>query len=229
MHRDSRNPAPAASGGGLVLALSLIAVLFSACSSSRRSDTGDASVMLFDGRTLNGWVQRGGRADYFVEDGVIVGRTTANEPNSFLCTTEEFDDFSLELEFKVDPALNSGVQIRSESRADYRDGRVHGYQVEIDPSPRAWTGGIYDESRRGWLADLRNNEPARAAFRPGEWNQLRIEAIGPHLRTWINGVPAAEIIDSMTTRGFIALQVHDVGPRTDPLEVRWRRLKILAD
>ncbi|MFM7099824.1 MAG: DUF1080 domain-containing protein, partial [Verrucomicrobiota bacterium] len=103
---------------------------------------------------------------------------------------------------------------------------VHGYQVEIDPSPRAWTGGLYDEGRRGWLADLKNNEAARMAFRSNDWNALRIECRGDRLRTFLNGVPAADLQDSLTPSGFIGLQVHGVGRRTDPLEIRWRSIRI---
>jgi len=116
---------------------------------------------LLDGKTLHGWVQHGGKAAYRVEDGEIVGSTVPNTPNSFLCTEKTFGDFILELDFKVDPKLNSGVQIRSECFDEPKTieaggktikipaGRVHGYQVEIDPSPRAWTAGIYDEGRAG--------------------------------------------------------------------------------
>ena len=121
-------------------------------------------VSLFNGKNLDGWVQRGGKAKYSVEDGVIVGKTVPNTPNSFLCTERDYDNFELELEFKVHPELNSGVQIRSNSLPDYKNGRVHGYQVEIDPSERAWSAGIYDESRRGWICDLKDNTKARYAL-----------------------------------------------------------------
>jgi hypothetical protein len=179
---------------------------------------------LFDGKSLQGWVQRGGQATYAVEEGTIVGRTVTNTPNSFLCTDKDYGDFVVELEFKVDPRLNSGVQIRSESRPDHKNGRVHGYQVEIDPSARAWTGGIYDEGRRGWLFKLEDNEAARKAFRPGAWNHLRIEAVGDAIKTWLNGVPAADLRDKMTPRGFIALQVHS--SKEAGLSVRWRNLRL---
>ncbi|MHC4767000.1 MAG: 3-keto-disaccharide hydrolase [Planctomycetota bacterium] len=181
---------------------------------------------LFDGRTLEGWRRLGGRAEYRVEDGQIVGTTRPGEPNSFLCTERLFDDFVLELEFRVDPELNSGIQIRSNSLAEYHDGRVHGYQVEIDPSDRAWSGGIYDEGRRGWLAPLDEASPARQAFRPYGWNRLRVAARGDTLMTWLNGVAAAHLVDSMTPQGFIGLQVHGVGDRADPLHVRWRDIRI---
>jgi hypothetical protein len=197
---------------------------------------------LFNGQNLEGWVQRGGSAKYRVEDDAIVGESVPNTSNSFLCTEKEYGDFELELEFKVHPELNSGIQIRSEcfdepkvlrikdgdSEREIKiaAGRVHGYQVEIDPQKRAWSGGIYDEGRRGWLFNLDNNEAARKAFRPNEWNRFRIVAKGPSIKTWINDVPAADLMDDMTSRGFIALQVHGVGDRTDPLQVRWRNIRI---
>jgi hypothetical protein len=180
--------------------------------------------MLFNGENLDGWEQKNGNAKYEVQDGVIVGTTVKGEPNSFLCTDKDYGNFILELEFKV-ADMNSGIQIRSNSNEEYRNGRVHGYQVEIDPSGRAWTGGIYDEARRGWLYDLRNNEAARNAFKPGEWNKFHIEAIGDHIRTWINGVPASNLYDDMTREGFIGLQVHS-HPRSGE-QVMWRNIRIL--
>jgi len=195
-------------------------------------------ISLFNGRDLEGWVQRGGQAKYRVENGELVGESVPRTPNSFLCTTRVFTNFILELEFKPMRGLNSGVQVRSECFDEPRTvvlagktysipaGRVHGYQVEIDPSERAWTGGIYDEARRGWLRDLRDNEPARRAFKADAWNTLRIECRGDLLKTWLNGVPAAELRDGVTPAGFIALQVHGVGERTEPLQVRWRNVRL---
>ena len=195
-------------------------------------------VSLFNGKDLEGWVQRGGKANYRAEGGEILGTSVPKTSNSFLCTKKDYSDFILELEFKVHPALNSGVQIRSQcfdeprtvelngSRYKIPAGRVHGYQVEIDPSARAWTGGIYDEGRRGWLVDLKQNEAARQAFKQTEWNKFRIECRGDSIKTWLNGVPAADLKDSLTPSGFIGLQVHAVKGRTEPLEVRFRNLRI---
>jgi hypothetical protein len=195
-------------------------------------------VSLFNGKNLDGWVARGGKAKYTVEDGQIIGTSVPNTGNSFLCTKTDYADFVLELEFKVDPSLNSGVQIRSHcfdepktvelngKKIKIPAGRVHGYQVEIDPSPRAWTGGIYDEGRRGWLNDLKNNEAARKAFKQNAWNKFRIECRGASIKTWLNGVPAADLKDSVTPSGFIGLQVHGVGKKEQALEVRFRNLRI---
>ena len=179
---------------------------------------------LFDGKTLNGWIQRGGKAKYAVEDGMIVGTTVLNTPNSFLCTEKNYTDFILELEFLVEPGMNSGIQIRSHSFKHYKDYRVHGYQVEIDTSDRAWSAGIYDEARRGWLFDLKDKPEAQKAFKQGQWNHYRIEAIGDRIQTWINGVPAADLKDDMTSTGFIALQVH--GSKEADKKIKWRNIRI---
>ncbi|MCB1237530.1 MAG: SMP-30/gluconolactonase/LRE family protein [Verrucomicrobiae bacterium] len=181
---------------------------------------------LFDGKSIDGWVQRGGEAKYTVEDGAIVGTTVPKTPNSFLCTPRDYGDFVLEVEFKVDPQMNSGIQFRSLSTPDYQNGRVHGYQAEIDPSNRGWSCGIYDEGRNGWLNDLRHNRAAQYAFKQNDWNHYRIEAIGNRLRTWINGVPAADLTDDTTASGFIALQVHGIGNREETMQVRWRNIRI---
>lgn len=186
---------------------------------------------LFDGKTLKGWEQKGGKAKYAVEDGQIVGTTVLDTSNSFLCTKQFYSDFILELEFKVDDALNSGVQIRSNSFPEYNNGQVHGYQVEIDPSGRGWSGGIYDESRRGWLAKVDDGNAAQKAFKNGQWNSFRVEAIGDTLKTWINGVPAAHLYDTKTRSGFIALQVHSVGndKTKEGIQVRWRNIRIISE
>ena len=122
------------------------------------------TVNLFNGKDLTGWKILNGKAKYEVKNGEIIGTTVQGEPNSFLATEEEYGDFILSLEFKIDAGTNSGVQFRSESKADYQKGRVHGYQLEIDPSARAWTGGIYDEARRLWLYPLEYNHKKKIFF-----------------------------------------------------------------
>jgi hypothetical protein len=184
----------------------------------------DGFVPLFDGKTTAGWVQRGGQAVYAVEDGAIVGRTVLDTPNSFLCPPKEYADFVLEFEVMVDPKLNSGVQVRSLSDPAYRAGVVHGYQIEIDPSERGWSGGIYDEQRRGWLQKPEHDEAARRAFRNGQWNRYRVEANGDRLRTWVNDVPVSDLTDGMTRSGFIGFQVHSA--RDAGLVVRWRNIRL---
>jgi len=182
-------------------------------------------------KDLSAWEQLNGTAPFKVEKGgVVVGTTVLDSPNSFICTKEKYGDFILEFDTWFDPQMNSGVQIRSESKADYQNGRVHGYQIELDPSTRAWSGGIYDEARRGWLYTLDKNPAGQKALKVGEWNHYRVEAIGNSIRTWVNGVPCADLVDGMTPSGFIALQVHSIGKdeKKVGLQVKWKKIRIMT-
>ncbi len=174
---------------------------------------------LFPARSTEGWHIVGGKADFSMRDGVLTGHGTDTR-NAFLVSPRNYGDFVLDLELRIDEG-NSGIQIRSQVREDEGSGSLVGYQVEIDPTPRSWSGGIYDEGRRGWLFDLKDNEEARNAFKPGEWNRYVIECRGPWFRTWVNGVPAANGVDIMDEDGRIAFQVHS-GRTT----VHWRRVMI---
>ena len=212
--------------------LALAVVVVGGCNSADRGSKQSKSteavtgheVVIFDGKTLNGWAKRGGDAQYRVENGAIVGETRPDQPNTFLCTVREYSNFRLDLEFKIDTELNSGIQIRSHARPEDGRERVFGYQVEIDPSDRAWTAGFYDEARRGWLASP--SAEAMTVFKQNDWNHLTVEAQGTQIRTWLNGVPATTLHDSMDASGFIGLQVHGVGSRADPLHVSWRNIQM---
>ncbi len=184
-------------------------------------------VSLFNGKDFSGWVIRGEQVknDYRVEDRQVVGTSKPNSQNTFLCTEKEYTDFILELEVKVDTGMNSGIQFRSRSLPEYKNGRVHGYQAEIDPSDRAWSGGLYDEAARGWLVDLKNNPQGQKAFKKFDWNKYRIEAEGTLVRIFLNGVKTTEFTDTIQTSGFIALQVHGT-QKERPMEVRWRNIRL---
>lgn len=189
-----------------------------------------ASIELFNGKDLTGWTQKNGTATYRVEDGAVVGKTSEGSPNSFLATNEEYANFELTFEVKVDDALNSGVQIRSRSLPDKDNGRVHGPQVEIATNGTA--GFIYGEALgTGWLSDEKGemtDETKKAAFKKGEWNKYRVVADGKSIKTWINGVPVADTLDEKSGHetGFIALQVHGIGKGQGPYEVRWRNIQL---
>jgi hypothetical protein len=200
---------------------------------------------LFNGRNLDGWEVKNGQAKYEVVNGTIVGTTAEGSPNSFLCTTRNYSDFILEFDVNTDVGLNSGVQIRSHVydqdrtvetnngkqmvKRQQRKGRVHGYQVEVSTEKAANSGGIYDEARRGWLANpaesLNANAACSKAFKDGQWNHYRIEARGDSLKTWLNGVACSDLKDSMDTEGFIGLQVHQYKGEK-PASVRWRNVRI---
>jgi len=187
----------------------------------------DGWKSLFNGKDLTGWHQLNGEANYRVENSEIVGTTVSNTPNSFLATDQDYGDFILELDLLVSNEMNSGIQFRSICNPDVMKGRVHGYQCEVDPSVRAWSGGIYDEARRGWLYTGELNPAAKPAFKLGEWNHYRIECVGSSIRTWLNGVPVAYVLDDMTPSGLIALQVHAIGKDDQPgKQIRWKNIRI---
>jgi len=203
--------------------ISLMLVCACSCSS-------DGWEKLFNGKDLAGFKQLNGQAPYKVENGMLIGVSVSGQPNSFLATEKDYGDFILEFEVLCDDGLNSGVQFRSLSLPEYQNGRVHGYQCEIDPSDRAWSGGIYDEARRGWLVTLLDNEAGRQAYRKNDWNHYRIEAIGEKIRIWLNGVNTANLYDNETLTGFIAFQVHGIGNQTalEGKEIKWKNIRILT-
>jgi hypothetical protein len=179
---------------------------------------------LFNGHDLSNWVQRNGWAVYRIEGEDIVGTTSNRSPNSFLCTREEFGDFELRFEVKVDNALNSGVQFRSKSIADRDNGRVHGPQVEICAGPGP-AGYIYGEATgRNWLSP---EQASTDAFKNEDWNEYRIRAQGKRFQTWINGRLIEDITDQASpSEGFIGLQVHGISENSGPYQVRWRNISI---
>ena len=200
---------------------------------------------LFNGQNLAGWEVKGAaESNFYVKDGILVAETKLGLPNTFLATKRTYGDFELEVEFLVPDGINTGVQIRSSqhkeqtttpylngrleaSERTWQAGRVHGYQIEIDPSERAWTGGFYEEGGRGWLVPLTENQAARQAFKPNDWNRFRIIAQGNHFQTWINDVPAIDTHDDKAADGFIALQLHSIKDTSqEGKQILWRKIRI---
>lgn len=229
------------------IAIACLAGLFlSACGGPKNTASSGHTLNLFDGTSLDGWQNFGG-GKFYVEDGAIVGEAAPALPNSFLATNEMYEDFELEVEFKIDPLLNSGIQIRSNVYPEdttttrwgglfnddgtknvrervWEKGRFWGYQVEIDPTERGWSGALYEEGGRGFLHTPESTD----AYKPGEWNHFKIVARGDHLQTWLNGTPIADVHDDLTPTGYIALQLHGIGKSTEKIgqKVRWRNIRL---
>ena len=187
---------------------------------------------LFDGKTLNGWKQVTGSAPYSVENGMIVGTTIDKSPNSFLVSDQKFTgDFVLEMETMLsDVNTNSGIQFKSnfDPKANNGKGRVYGYQYELDPSSRKWSGGIYDEGRREWLYPGSYNSKGQQLFTPNVFHKMRIECIGNSVKTWLDGVPVSYLVDSLSVNeGLLALQVHSIGkPEHADIKICWKNIRI---
>ncbi len=187
---------------------------------------------LFNGKNFKGWEQLDGEADYRIEEGAVIGTSKTGTPNSFMATKKTYGDFIMEYEMKMDRGLNSGVQFRSTALRPDGSERVNGYQVECDDhDDRPWVGGIYEEASRGWLYPMSHNLKANKVFKPGEWNQFRIEAVGNVIRTYINGVNFANLVDDYRSEGLIALQVHGIGSNTknEGKEIAWKNIRILTE
>jgi hypothetical protein len=196
----------------ILIATCVLSYLILSCSPTEKTEVGEWRE-LFDGQTLAGWKAVMGEAPFEIKDGVIIGYAKANTPNTFLVTDEVFEDYIFEVDLKIeDLTSNSGVMVRGQFDPSARDGKglVFGYQIEADPTERAWSGGLYDEARRGWLYPLDLNPKAKSAFKMGEWNTYRIEAIGNEIKSWINGQEVAYVVDEMDAKGFIGLQVHSI-------------------
>ena len=212
-----------------------LTLILSLAGAARAAD--DAPMKpLFDGRTLDGWAVKGGIAEYRAEDGCIVGRTVEGSANTFLCTTRDYADFVLEFDVKCDVELNSGCQIRSHVYAkDTEDakkhvrkaGVVYGYQCEIATEASGNCGNFWDEARNTkWWDDFSQKPGARKAFKDNVWNHYRIVAQGDRMRSWVNGVPAADFCDKTDAAGFVGLQVHGIKKGTGPFQVRWKNIRI---
>jgi len=188
-------------------------------------------VSIFDGKTLKGWTQRNGTATYRVEEGVIIGKTKEGSPNSFLCSDKLYDNFDLKFDVKVDNGLNSGVQVRSQTK-DGPMGRVNGPQIEIESSGKngAESGYIYGEAAGGWMTPKEKLIPHKH-FKDEQWNTYRVLAQGPRIQVWINDQQISDLTHEEKfkshPKGFIGLQVHSIRKDSGPFEVRWRNLEII--
>jgi hypothetical protein len=174
-----------------------------------------APETLFDGKSLAGW--EGDPKWWRVEDGALTGgsRTEKVPHNYFLATQRSFQNFDLRLRLKLTGTpgtgmINSGVQIRSIRVPNNTE--MAGYQVDAG---EGWWGKLYDESRRRRvIAEPVDAAAVKAAVRKDDWNEYRIRAEGPRIRSWINGVPALDYTEAeprTAADGRIAVQIHSGG------------------
>ncbi|MCH7473243.1 MAG: DUF1080 domain-containing protein [Gemmatimonadetes bacterium] len=169
---------------------------------------------LFNSRNLDGW-RIHGTERWYVENGELVCASGPDAEYGYLATEKIYKDFDLTLEFKQEADGNSGVFFRSSLEGT----RITGWQAEVAP-PGGFTGGIYESYGRGWL--IQPEEEKDRALRMGEWNTMRVRAVGDHVTTWLNGVQMIDLVDEKIGEadGVIALQIHSGGG----IRVRWRNL-----
>ena len=192
-------------------------------------------ITLFNGTDFSGWkiVALGDPAPAVVEGGAMVLRQRINTvEHTFVATEGQYGDFILELDLKDDPGFNSGILLRCVESAADAHVRLNGYQVKIDNTPRAWTGGVFDDfgNTWRWMYDLADNEAGRAAFKLGEWAHFRIECLGPVIKVWVNGVPTCHLRNEKYAKGYIAFKIHSLGNRPKATEntIRLKNIRIIT-
>lgn len=221
----------------------LIAFFISIFFSCTTSENGWESI--FDGESLSGWTtDRVTDSKCYVDNKTIVGEITRTM--YYLRSEKEYSNFILELEFKADSGVNSGVQIRSDflkedktciyvsggddlkaGEKTFRAGEFGGYQIEIETSKRSWCGGFYEQCGRGWLQPMNHNEPSRKALKPNDWNHLRIMANKDKFQSWLNGAPATNFQDTIKMNGYLAFQIHNsADPKILGRKIKFRNIRI---
>ncbi|MBT4530390.1 MAG: DUF1080 domain-containing protein, partial [Phycisphaerae bacterium] len=168
---------------------------------------------LFPNDSLEGWHIVGPQISYTLNDGVLTGEGNERR-NSFLTSDKAYSDFYLKVDVKIIRG-NSGIQVRSHDIGN----RLTGYQIEADPSERAWSGGLYDEGRRAWLQPP--NENVRDAFNLEKWNTYEIWCVGPRIKAKVNGKTTTNFLDFMDLSGYIGFQIHSGNSK-----VQWRNATI---
>lgn len=210
--------------GVLLVAFALVLMGCQSGSDSGAESSAADWQTLFDGESLDGWTNPYEWGEARIEDGVIELQA---DDKFFLVTEETYDDFVFEGEVRVpDRESNSGFMFRAQVDTN----RVYGYQAEVDPSDRAWSGGLYDEGRRGWLnppegdstAGVTFREEHGDAFNPTGWNEYRIRAVGDSLKIWVNGEMTTVHHDTVDSEGVIGIQHHG----EDGKIYRFRNLRI---
>jgi putative membrane-bound dehydrogenase-like protein len=175
--------------------------------------TKDNASGFFNGHDLTGWT--GDSQLWSVENGQIVGRSPGIKHNTFLVSDLAAKNFRLSLEVKlVKDQGNSGVQFRSEMLDGFNE--MRGYQADIGPD---WWGKLYEENGRTLLW----KKSGEQFLKKGDWNKYEVEAVGSHIRTWLNGQLCVDLDDPAGKRsGVFALQLH----AGDPTEVRFRNIRL---
>jgi hypothetical protein len=215
----------------IILSIPMLGMLWvlSHCTSSDK----DPWLKIFNGMDTDGWEIRDGSAEAWVEEGLLVTQQVDSLNFPYLVYREVLSDFILECEVKLTGPLNSGILIRGISDPGLNNGRIHGFQMEIDQTERRWTGGIYEEAGRLWLTPIKGmgegEEEALNAYKVSDWNHYRIEAISDTFKIWVNGIPTTHLIDSKTERGIVGFQIHKTRSDTETGILRIKNIKIITE
>ena len=209
-----------------------LSILLISCNCQKEKE--DGWTKIFNEKDLTGWKlapnknsnPKGGNgsAKYVVEDGAIVGTTekVGVRVNSFLISEKSYKNFELKFEVKLDKELNSGVQIRSITKKNHKNYRLHGPQVEV--AYTGYAGYIYGEGYHGWFIPKKKLKK-HDYFKEG-WNKFHVKAIGKTIHTYINGNHVGELThEKVFYEGHIGLQIHWIR-KGGPYKAAWKNIRI---
>jgi len=175
------------------------------------------ATSIFDGKTLDGWHNPFEWGETKVVDGEI---HLVAQKKFFLMSDKVYGDYEFEAQIRLpEGKSNSGFMARGQEKKNL----VFGYQAEADPTDRKWSGGLYDEKRRGWLNPLSDQPDVQDAFKKIDWNTYRIVCEGNHLQFFVNGQKTTDYYDPVDLTGMVGLQHHG---EKDQL-YRFRDIKIV--
>jgi len=218
-----------------IIVFLMVSLAFIAMAGDKRTESHWKTI--FNSKDFTNWKMVGSTGHAEVKDSAFYCQMTANTPeHTFVCTTEKYDDFILELDVNTDPGYNTGILLRcvdKPSGCDTCKVSLYGYQIKVDPSTsRCWTGGIFDDFGASWhwLFDLSKDERARKAYLIGQWNHFRIEAIGSSIKVWVNGIPTTNMINQKYSKGYIALKIHSLKntPEQEKMVGRFKNIRIMT-
>ena len=197
----------------------------------------EAWETIFNGKNLDGWSIVDPHVKAIVEDSsILIHMMPHTSRHSFIRTNRQFEDFIFEIDFKRDKLMDSGVMFRCESTPDSAFSALFGYMIKIDTRPeRLWTGGLFVDYGNGysWIQTLENNEAARKAENEeGEWNRLRVEAIGDEIKVWLNEIPTVHVSDNRYKIGYIGLKIHYLNNNKEEntgLIIAYRNVRIVTE
>jgi len=182
---------------------------------------------LYNGKDLSGWTPKGGISKFEAKGDEIIGTCVKGSPSTYFSTDKsDYTDFIFTCEIKWEVDGNTGVMFRAQSKKGKKYEDVFGPQAEMEgfAKKRGWSGGIYGQSCGGWYYPLwlDAHKEARETLKKDDWNRITIKAEGNNVKTWINGIPAANWDTDQYMKGFFSLQIHAGSKGT----VHFRNIKV---
>jgi hypothetical protein len=170
---------------------------------------------MFNGKNLKGWTI-GGKADWKVEDGVMIGQGA----NGHIYASPELTDLEVKGTFRITDqggGSNSGLYFRCNPPEDNPDGYPRGYEAQICHNQDAYTGWL-------WKPGTPTGKATKLITKDDEWFTMRVQAIGPKIKIWVNDELVMEYEDEEYKNGYFAIQCHNPGMTIEAKDLYYKNL-----